>query len=96
MRGSPARTIWGGQELTPPPQPERGDDGTPGLGACLGASREERPFPPGHPHYQPPQVAASLEEQQVARRAEWEARDLDAEAERDRLWAAAHLPSDLL
>ena len=35
-------------------------------------------------------------EQQAARRVEWEARDLEAEAERDRRWAAAYLPSDLI
>jgi len=61
----------------------------PGLGAYLGASREGRSFPPGHPHYQPPQAATSLEEQQASRREEWEARDLDAEAELDRPWAQA-------
>ena len=96
LRGSPVRNTWWEQNLTPPPEPERGDDGTPGLGAILGASREGRSFPPGHAHYQPTAAATSLEEQQAARRAEWEARDLDAEAELDRLWAQAHLPSDLI
>ena len=97
MHGSPVRVTWWKQDLIPLPEPEReGGDGTPGLGAYLGSSGEGRPIPPGYPHYRPPQAAASLEEQQEAWRVEWEARDLDAEAERDRLWAAAHLPSDLL
>ena len=96
LRGSPVCDIWREQDLTPPPEPERGGDGTPGLGTYLGSSREGRTFPPVHPHYQPPQAATSLEEQQAAWRAEWEAQDIDAEAERDRLWAAAHLTLDLL
>ena len=66
------------------------------MGAYLGAPGEGRSFPPGHPHYQPPQATTSLEEQQASWWAEWEAQDLDDEAELDRLWAAAHLPSDLL
>ena len=56
---------------------------------------EGRSFPPSHPHYQAHQET-TLEEQQAARRAEWEAPDLDAEAEQDRRWAAASLPSDLI
>ena len=47
----------------------------------------------------PKQLHTSLKEQQALWRAEWEARearDPDAQAELDRLWAAAHLPSDLL
>ena len=100
LRGSPVRDTWWEQDLTPPPEPERESDGTPGLGAYLGsASREGRSFPPDHPHYQPPQAAASLEEQQAAWRTEWEerqAQDPDNQAELDRLWAQAYLPSDLL
>ena len=57
---------------------------------------EGRSFPPGPLHYQLPQAAASLEEQQASWWTKWEARDLDNETERDRLWAAAHLPLDLL
>ena len=34
--------------------------------------------------------------QQAVQRAEWEAQDLDAETERDRKWAAAYLPLDLI
>ena len=100
LRGSPVRDTWWELDLTPPPEPEGVSDGTPGLGAILGsAPREGRSFPPGHPHYQPPQAAASLEEQQASWRAEWEeqqARDPDDQAERDRRWAQAYLPSDIL
>ena len=99
LRGSPVRDTWWEQDLTPPPEPERGDDGTPGLGEILGSSREGRSFPPGHPHYQPPPATTTLEEQQASWRAEWEereARGLDAQAELDRLWAQAYLPSDLI
>ena len=72
----------------------------PGLGAYLGpVAREGQSFPPGNPHYQPPRAVASLEEQQAAWRAELEerqARDPDAQAELDRLWAQAYLPLDLV
>ena len=99
LRGSPVRDTWWEQDLTPPPEPERGDDGTPGLGAYLGSSTEGWSFSPCHPHYQPPSAATSFEKQQASWRAEWEEREawgLDAQAELDRLWAQAHLPSDLI
>ena len=51
------------------------------LGALLRPPAEGRSFPSGHLHHQPHQT--TLEEQQAARRAEWEARDLGVEAERD-------------
>ena len=91
-------TCWE-QDLTLAPESERGDDRTPGLGAFMRAPGEGRSFPPGHPHYQPPPATTTLEEQQAswrAEREEWEARDLDAQAELDRLWAQAYLPSDLI
>ena len=53
----------------------------------------------GHPHHQPTQAAASPEEQQATWRTEWEERQEqapDAQAELDRLWAHAHLPSNLI
>ena len=37
-----------------------------------------------------------LEEQQAAQRAEWEVRDLGAEAGKNSRMAAAYLPSDLI
>lgn len=42
------------------------------------------------------QKSTSLETQQAVWRAEWEAWDLDLEAERDRRMAAAYLPADLI
>ena len=62
------------------------------MGAYLGASVEERSFPPGHPHHQPPQASTTEEEQLAAWRAEWEARDPTAEAELARRMAEAYLP----
>ena len=54
---------------------------------------------PATPPYQPPPASTTLQEQQASWRAEWEAREargLDAQVELDRLWAQAHLPSDLI
>ena len=63
-RGTPVRNMWWELDLTQPPEPDRGGDGTPGLRECLGtAHREGRSFQPGHPHYQPPQASATAEEQ---------------------------------
>ena len=96
LRGTPVRATWWEQVLTLPPEPAReGNGAAPSLGALL-APTSGRTFPPGHPHHQPHQESASLADQQAARRAEWEARDLGAEAEQDRRWAAAYLPSDLI
>ena len=39
---------------------------------------------------------STLKDQQAARRAGWEARNLGAEADRVRRWAAAYLPLDLI
>ena len=61
----------------------------------MGTPGEGRPFPPGYPHHQPHEASTLLEEKQAARQAEWEARDLDAEAVLNGMWAATHLSSDL-
>ena len=93
-RGTPVRSMWWELDLTQPPEPDRGGDGTPGLRECLGtAPREGRSFQPGHPHYQPPRASATTAEEQLAAwRAEWEARDPAAEAELARRMAEAYLP----
>ena len=85
LRGTPVRATWWEQVLTLSPEPARKGNGVaPSLGALL-APTSGRTFPPGHPHHQPHQESTSLEDQQAARRTEWEARDLGAEAEQDRL-----------
>ena len=87
------RNTWWELDLTQPPEPDGGSDGTPGLGKYLGAApREGRSFPPGHPHHQPPRASATTADEQLAAwREEGEARDPTAEAELARRMAATHL-----
>ena len=91
LRGSPVRTTWWELDLTLTPEPEEEeDDVAPGMGGS-GPPRE-RQLPRQGTGTEP------LEEQQALHRAKGMTLNLGAggKQEQDRLWAQAHLPSDLI
>ena len=88
MQGSPVRATWWEQDLTLPPEPEKGeDDAAPGMGG-VGPPRERRSSSPDG--------ATTLQAQRDARRAAWVAQENEDDGEQERLWMEAHLPSDLV
>ena len=96
-RGTPMRSTWWEQDLTQPPEPNRGGGRWNAWtgGVSRWGPREGRSFPPGHPHQQPhqqPHQSSTAEEELRVWRAEWEARDPTAEAELAMRMAEAYLP----
>ena len=94
LRGSPVRTAWWEQDLTLPPEPEEDEGDVAPRTETDGVSWEGRS--PTHARPRRQAHHETVRRQQEARRAEWEARDLEAEEEQDRRWADAHLPSGLI